>query len=143
MAVFYVDKCTSNFILNQSKYKDYFMNKRIFELNSEDVLNMNASLLKEVIKKSEGRSVMAEVCCGHQSFIDSVSNAETASAFGAELITLNIFDMNTFSAFRMSPLSALEHTTYASYSPEFFVILIGILKSLLIFKAVYFSLPNL
>ena len=94
MAVFYVDKCTSNFILNQSKYKDYFMNKRIFELNSEDVLNMNASLLKEVIKKSEGRSVMAEVCCGHQSFIDSVSNAETASAFGADLITLNLFDMN-------------------------------------------------
>ena len=34
------------------------MSKRIFELALEDVLNMNASLLKEIIKKSEGRSVM-------------------------------------------------------------------------------------
>ena len=70
------------------------MSKRIFELALEDVLNMNASLLKEIIKKSEGRSVMAEVCCGNQPLIDSVSNAEAASAFGADFITLNIFDMN-------------------------------------------------
>ena len=70
------------------------MGKRIFELALEDVLNMNASLLKDIIKKSEGRSVMAEVCCGHQPLIDSVSNAEAASAFGADFITLNLFDMN-------------------------------------------------
>ncbi|MBW5399829.1 hypothetical protein E6A47_07170, partial [Brachyspira pilosicoli] len=62
------------------------MGKRIFELALEDVLNMNASLLKDIIKKSEGRSVMAEVCCGHQPLIDSVSNAEAASAFGADFI---------------------------------------------------------
>ena len=70
------------------------MTKRIFELTLDDVLNIKASELKEVIKKSEGRSVMAEVCLGHQPLIDAVSNAEAAATFGADCITLNLFDMN-------------------------------------------------
>lgn len=70
------------------------MNKRIFELNMQDVLNINANDLKNIIKKSEGRTIMSEVCCGHQPLIDCVSNAEAVSAFGADLITLNLFDMN-------------------------------------------------
>ena len=39
------------------------------------------------------RPVIAEVCCRHRIFIDSVSNAE-AAALGTDLITLNLFDMN-------------------------------------------------
>ncbi len=70
------------------------MKKRIFELTLEDVLNMKASNLKEIVKKSEGRSVMAEVCCEHQPLIDAVSNAEAAATFGADFVTLNLFDMN-------------------------------------------------
>lgn len=69
------------------------MAKRIFELDQNDVQNMNASLLFETIKRSEGRTVMAEVCCGHQPLIDAVSNAEAAAAFGADMITLNLFDV--------------------------------------------------
>jgi len=69
------------------------MTKRIFELDQSDINNMDSIKLVDIIKKSEGRTLMAEVCCGHTPLIDAVSNAEAVAAFGSDMITLNLFDM--------------------------------------------------
>jgi hypothetical protein len=66
--------------------------KRIFELTSSDIMNMTGRELIEVIRTSEGRTVMAETIVTFPTPIYGVSNPELAAAFGADLITLNFFD---------------------------------------------------
>lgn len=68
--------------------------KRIFELTLKEIENMNKNQLKEIIKLSEGRTVMAENVISCQSLIGDVSNPELSASFGADMITLNTFDFN-------------------------------------------------
>lgn len=68
--------------------------KRIFELSRADVKKMSKNDILECIKTTEGRSVMAETVISCQSLVGGVSNPETASSFGADMITLNNFDIN-------------------------------------------------
>lgn len=66
---------------------------RIFDLKFDEIMNTNGSSLKEIIRLSEGRTVMSETVISKMSLVDGISNPETAKAFGADLITLNTFDM--------------------------------------------------
>lgn len=66
--------------------------KRIFDLEYNDFMNYSKSDLLETIKQSEGRTVMAETVISVMPLLDGVANAETASAFGADMVTLNAFD---------------------------------------------------
>lgn len=66
---------------------------RIFDLKHSEIMNTNGQSLKEIIRLSEGRTVMSETVISKMSLVDGVSNPETAKAFGADLITLNTFDM--------------------------------------------------
>lgn len=68
--------------------------KRIFELSYEDIMNISKKELLESIKSSEGRVVMAETDIAKQPIVYGVSNPELAASFGADLITLNLFDFN-------------------------------------------------
>ncbi|WP_069998939.1 DUF7916 family protein [Cellulosilyticum sp. I15G10I2] len=67
--------------------------KRVFDLTLKDIESMNAAKLKEAIKASEGRTVMAEVITSYTPYIKGVSNIEMAASFGADMITLNVFDL--------------------------------------------------
>lgn len=66
--------------------------KRIFELAMKDIEEMDRMKLKDIIRNSEGRTVMSETVVACEPHTESVSNPELAAAFGADLITLNLFN---------------------------------------------------
>ncbi|NLU10388.1 MAG: hypothetical protein GXW90_05505 [Tepidanaerobacter acetatoxydans] len=68
--------------------------KRIFELGSKDFMTLGKQEILSTIKNSEGRSVMAEVVVTALPLIYGVSGLEMAAAFGADMITLNLFDFD-------------------------------------------------
>lgn len=69
------------------------MTKRFISANASEIINMSASELKQSIKASEGRIVMSENVVGREPFIEDITNAEIARAFGADLILLNGIDV--------------------------------------------------
>jgi hypothetical protein len=66
--------------------------KRIFELTTSDVEGLNKNDVKDIIKNSEGRTVMSETIISYTPYIREVSNLELAASFGADMITLNTFN---------------------------------------------------
>ena len=66
--------------------------KRIFELTNGDIENLDKNQLKEILKHSEGRAVMAETIISYTPYIREVSNPELAASFGADMITFNTFN---------------------------------------------------
>ncbi|MER2175245.1 MAG: haloacid dehalogenase-like hydrolase [Carnobacterium sp.] len=69
------------------------MTKRFISANASEIISMTASELKQSIKASEGRIVMSENVVGREPFIEDITNAEIARAFGADLILLNGIDV--------------------------------------------------
>lgn len=68
--------------------------KRIFELGFNEILSIKKPELLEIIKNSEGRTVMAEAVIAVPPLIYGVSDLELAAAFGADMVTMNMFDFN-------------------------------------------------
>ncbi|MCH4890829.1 haloacid dehalogenase-like hydrolase [Acidaminobacter sp. JC074] len=54
--------------------------------NNEDLL--------ESIKKAEGRTMVSEIICPITPLLYDVSNVELAAAFGADIVLLNMYDVN-------------------------------------------------
>ena len=69
------------------------MVKRLISSNASDILNMSSQELKQSISASEGRVIMSENVVFREAFIDDITNAELAKAFGADLILLNGIDV--------------------------------------------------
>ncbi|MFP4021419.1 MAG: haloacid dehalogenase-like hydrolase [Halanaerobium sp.] len=69
------------------------MVKRILSSSSSELLNYNKDELLQSIKLSEGRTIVSEVI-GEESLFRDLSNAEVAAAFGADILLLNLFDLN-------------------------------------------------
>lgn len=69
------------------------MVKRILDAYASDFRAMSKAELWESIRLAEGRTVCAEVVCTTLPLIDGVTNAEVAAACGADLITLNVYDV--------------------------------------------------
>lgn len=69
------------------------MPKRILDAYASDFRVMNKTDLLESIRLAEGRTICAEVVCVTLPLIDGVTNAEAAAACGADLITLNVYDV--------------------------------------------------
>lgn len=68
--------------------------KRILDLNRSDLKNMNKNDKLTSIKLSEGRTLISEVICTAPAALVDVSNIEVASAFGADLILLNTYNVD-------------------------------------------------
>ena len=68
------------------------MVKRILSSSSSELLNYSKEELLQAIKLSEGRTIISEVI-GKDSLFKDVSNAEVAAAFGADILLLNLFDL--------------------------------------------------
>lgn len=66
--------------------------KRIFELTTGDIESLDKNSLKDIIKNSEGRTVMSENIISYTPYIREVSNLELSASFGADMITLNTFN---------------------------------------------------
>jgi hypothetical protein len=69
------------------------MVKRLLSSSSSELLNYNKEELLQSIKLSEGRTIVSEVI-GEESLFRDLSNAEVAAAFGADILLLNLFDLN-------------------------------------------------
>lgn len=69
------------------------MVKRLLSSNSSELLSYSKEELLQSIKLSEGRTIISEVI-GEESLFRDVSNAEVAAAFGADILLLNLFDLN-------------------------------------------------
>jgi hypothetical protein len=69
--------------------------KRIFELSAREIMNTNKDKLIAAIRTSEGRTVIAETVIMGPPLISGVSNSELAASFGADMITLNLFDFES------------------------------------------------
>lgn len=68
------------------------MLKRLLSSTSSELLNYNKEELLEAIKLSEGRTIVSEII-GEESLLRDLSNAEVAAAFGADILLLNLFDL--------------------------------------------------
>lgn len=67
--------------------------KRLISSFASDLANMNQEDLLQSIKASEGRTLIAEVMCHAEPLYPGITNAEYAAAFGADMILLNILDV--------------------------------------------------
>lgn len=67
--------------------------KRLLSCQASEMLAMNGKELKQAIMASEGRTIIAETTVFAKPLLGSVSNAEVASAFGADMVLLNGLDV--------------------------------------------------
>lgn len=67
--------------------------KRLLSCYASDFKDMKADDLKNAILASEGRTILGETVVTAAPLLEGVTNAEVMSAFGADLILLNEFDV--------------------------------------------------
>lgn len=67
--------------------------KRLISCSASDFSSMTPAELKTAIYASAGRSIMSETICTFEPLVRELTNAEVASAFGADLILLNFYDV--------------------------------------------------
>lgn len=67
--------------------------KRILDCQSSDFRTMSRAELLEAIAGSEGRTIACETIGAIQPMLGDVTNAEFAAAMGADILLLNLFDV--------------------------------------------------
>lgn len=68
--------------------------KRFLDCNFSDMEAMNKKELLESLESSEGRILIAECSLCNDSLLPPMTNAEISAAFGADILLLNMFDVN-------------------------------------------------
>lgn len=68
--------------------------KRILDLNASDLEGMTKAQKLQSIKAAEGRTMVSEVITIAPPILNNISNVELASAFGADMLILNFYDVN-------------------------------------------------
>lgn len=69
------------------------MIKRLLDCNASDFIKMGKSDILEAIEASEGRILVSEMIGMYDPVLHSISNAEIAAAFGADILLLNMLDV--------------------------------------------------
>ncbi|WP_409292496.1 haloacid dehalogenase-like hydrolase [Peribacillus sp. SCS-37] len=69
--------------------------KRLLDCTASDFAGMNGEQLKQSILASEGRVLVSEVIGSVTPYYPAVTNGELAASFGADLLLLNLFDVNS------------------------------------------------
>lgn len=69
------------------------MVKRLLDCTASDFTRMEKADILQSIAASEGRVLVSEIIGLLNPSLDSVSNAELAAAFGADILLLNMFDV--------------------------------------------------
>jgi hypothetical protein len=73
---------------------EVLMVKRILDLEAKDLQNMSKFQKLQSIKAGEGRTIVSEVIGIFTPLLMDVSNVELAAAFGADIILLNLYDVD-------------------------------------------------
>ena len=71
------------------------MKKRLLSCTASDIRKMSANDLKNSIIASESRTILGETVVTAAPLFEDVTNAEVMSAFGADLLLLNEYDVFT------------------------------------------------
>ena len=69
--------------------------KRILDCQASDFTQMNDGDLKDSIRAAEGRTILSECIVSWTPLLRDVSNPEVAQSLGADLLLLNLFDVDT------------------------------------------------
>ena len=70
------------------------MGKRMLSCFASDFAKMNKDDLLYAIRSCEGRTLVSETICTAAPLLEDVTNAELAAAMGADILLLNLFDVN-------------------------------------------------
>lgn len=87
------------------------MVKRLIDCTAGDVAKMGKADLLKSIALSEGRVLACETIGAVPPYLESVTNAEFASGMGADLLILNMFDVNKPQIYAL-PLVEKEETIH-------------------------------
>lgn len=69
--------------------------RRYLSATSTEILNYSTKETLEAIKASEGRTILCECIASNDSIVNNeITNAEIAVGFGADMIVLNLFDVD-------------------------------------------------
>lgn len=71
------------------------MIKRILDARASDFRKMKGKDLVNSIQISEGRTIISEVIGICTPLFDGISNPELAASFGADIILLNLYDVDS------------------------------------------------
>ena len=67
--------------------------KRILDCQASDFRNMSPKDLLQAIAESEGRTIACETLGAIMPMLGDITNAEFAAAMGADILLLNVFDV--------------------------------------------------
>ena len=67
---------------------------RLLDLAPRALERLRGAELVEAIRASEGRTIAAETIVATGPLLDRVSNPELVAAFGADIIVLNLYDVD-------------------------------------------------
>ena len=67
--------------------------KRIIDCRSSDFESMDRQGLLDAIANCEGRTICCETVGSYQPMLGDVTNAEFVAAMGADIVLLNMFDV--------------------------------------------------
>ena len=70
------------------------MVQRLISANASEIKRMSKEELFQSIKASEGRVILSENVVVHPSVAGDITCAEMSKAYGADMILLNVFDVN-------------------------------------------------
>ncbi len=70
------------------------MSQRLLSMNASQIMKLDPGQLIDAIRLSEGRIVAAESVCTMQPLLYDISNAELCSSLSADILILNMFDVN-------------------------------------------------
>src|SRR5437016_8847200 len=71
-----------------------YMHKRYLDCSASELLSISKADLLDALRASEGRIVVSEIIGSVQPLLLSVTNAELAASQGADLLLLNMFDVD-------------------------------------------------
>ncbi|WP_416200490.1 MAG: Haloacid dehalogenase-like hydrolase [Thermocaproicibacter melissae] len=84
------------------------MVKRLIDCNSGDIAQMGKADLLKSIALSEGRVIACETIGAVPPYLETVTNAEFAAGMGADMLILNLFDVNNPLIYALPPVEKSE-----------------------------------
>lgn len=84
------------------------MVKRLIDCNSGDITQMGKADLLKSIALSEGRVMACETIGAVPPYLETVTNAEFAAGMGADMLILNLFDVNNPLIYALPPVEKAE-----------------------------------
>jgi hypothetical protein len=84
------------------------MVKRLIDCSSGDIAQMGKADLLKSIALSEGRVIACETIGAVPPYLETVTNAEFAAGMGADMLILNLFDVNKPLIYALPPVEKSE-----------------------------------